>query len=56
MKFGIPQIIFTAWLLLGLGIMMAKHGEPREGKCNFWSGLLSTALQVILLYCGGFYG
>lgn len=56
MKFGICQIIFTVWLILGLGCYLAKHGEPREGHYSFWTALVSTAIQVVLLYFGGFYG
>lgn len=53
---GVCQIIFTAWLFLALGVSLAQHGQPRTGKNNFWIGLVSAALQFILLYFGGFYG
>lgn len=50
------RIAFTAWLMLGLGIYLAKHGEPRDGYYNFWTGLISSVLQILLLWGGGFYG
>lgn len=53
---GICQIIFTIWLALSLGIALAKHGQPHEGEHSFWVSLISAALQIILLYYGGFYG
>lgn len=53
---GLPQIIFTAWLMLGLGVSLADHGKPRTGHTSFWVGLVSCVLQIILLRWGGFYG
>ena len=50
------RIVFTVWLALGLGITLAKHGEPRSDYYNFWTGLISAVLQVLLLCGGGFYG
>lgn len=52
---GIYEIIFLAWLFLSVGISLAKDGEPREGNHSFWIALLSAALQIFLLYKGGFF-
>lgn len=52
---GVWQIIFTGWLLMGLGCYISKHGEPRTGTYNFWIALLGTAIQIGILYLGGFY-
>lgn len=51
-----PQIIWLTINLLGLGISLAKHGEPKEGKYSFWWTLLSLLINVALLYWGSFFG
>lgn len=51
----ICRIVFLAWLMLGLGCYLAKHGEPKTGKYDFWTALISTILQVLLLWGGGFF-
>lgn len=50
------QIIYLAWMALGLGVVLASHGKPRTGNYSFWTSLVSTALQIMLLYFGGFFG
>lgn len=35
--------------ILGLGIHLAKHGEPRNDKYNFWLSLISTAINIFLI-------
>lgn len=35
--------------ILGLGIHLAKHGEPREGKYNFGLCLIVTAINIFLI-------
>lgn len=56
MKFGFCQIALTALYLLSLGMHLAKHGEPRTDKYNFWAALISMGIELTLLYFGGFYG
>ena len=51
----ICRIIFMAWLALGLGVLLAKHGERKEGYYSFWIGLISSVIQVVLLWGGGFF-
>lgn len=44
---------FIALLILyamAIGINMARHGQPRKDKYNFYTSLLSFAINVILLY------
>jgi|WetSurMetagenome_2_1015567.scaffolds.fasta_scaffold37656_9 hypothetical protein len=55
MHFGIAQILILGLLILSLGISLAKHGEPKNGKENFFITLLGVALQITLLYFGGFF-
>lgn len=49
------RITFIVWLALGLGVMLAKHGEPKNGTYSFWVGLVSSVLQLLLLWGGGFF-
>lgn len=52
---GIWQIIYLALLMMGLGIHLAKDGQPKEGKYSFWTALISLGIQIALLYFGGFF-
>lgn len=49
------QIIILMTQMLSLGIIMARHGEPKEGKENAWHTLIAIMLLQALLYWGGFY-
>jgi hypothetical protein len=51
-----PQIIYVVLLLLGVGIDLAKHGQPKTGKHSFPSSFFAAALILALLYWGGFFG
>ena len=55
MFLGVPQIIYLSLILLSLGIVISKHGEP-QGNYNFWSTLISAIIQIIILKVGGFFG
>lgn len=46
-------LVYLALNLIGLGVVLAKHGETRTGKNNFWISLFMTAVIVALLYFGG---
>jgi len=50
-----PQIIIIALYTMSLGIHLAKHGEEKTGKYNFWSSLLSAIIIFALLKAGGFF-
>lgn len=56
MTFGFCQIVLTALYVMSIGMHLAKHGEPRDGKYNFWTALIGAAIEFTLLYFGGFYG
>lgn len=49
------RITFIIWTVLGLGVCLAKHGQHQEGRYNFWVTLISTAIQMLLLWGGGFF-
>ena len=55
MNIGWPQLLILALLLVGTGVQLAKHGEPRGGKHSFWVALISDAILIGLLYWGGFF-
>lgn len=56
MVLGAPQIIYLALTLLGLGIVLAKDGQRKEGKYSFWSSLFLQAITIWILIAGGFFG
>lgn len=49
-----PQITLLVLFALGLGVTTAKHGEPR-GKYNIWAFLISAAVELGILFWGGFF-
>lgn len=51
----IYAIIILVLIVLGVGVDLAKHGEPKEGKHNFWLTLFVAALEIWLLYKAGFF-
>lgn len=55
MKFGIWQIIYIGLNVMGLGVALAKHGQPRTDKWNFWATFIATAIQFTILGFGGFF-
>lgn len=55
MVLGAPQIIYLALVLLGLGSHLAKHGEKKEGKYDFWSSLIAQGIIIWILAAGGFF-
>lgn len=40
---------------MGLGINLAKHGEPKDGKYNFWTTLLVVIIELVLFYYAGLF-
>lgn len=56
MKIGIPQIIMLVLLAINLGIHMKKHGEPHLEHYNGWTMFFATAINIALLWWGGFFG
>ena len=43
-------MIMVAMYILSLGVNLAKHGEEREVKWNFWAALISGAIELTLTY------
>lgn len=53
---GVCQISILAAYFLTLGIALAKHGEYKREKHNFWVTLIANSIEIALLYFGGFFG
>lgn len=51
----IPQIIILALALIMLMFSDYKHGQPKEGKWNFWGSLFVVTINLLVLYWGGFF-
>jgi hypothetical protein len=49
-----PQLIYLALMVLGLGVSLAKHGEPRS-PMNAGTHILGLAIAISLLWWGGFF-
>ena len=54
-NFGVPQAVLVGTYALICGIYLAKNGEPRFGKYNILTSLVSGAGWAGLLYWGGFF-
>ncbi len=50
-----PQIVLIVLFCLSLGISMAKHGQEETKKHNFFTSLVSVAIEVSILIWGGFF-
>lgn len=50
-----PQIIIIVWFALALGVALATHGKLKEGKNNVGYSIISAAIEIGLLYWGGFF-
>ena len=48
-------IIWLVLVAMSVGIHLAKHGEPRTDKYNFWTGLLTAAIEVGLMWGAGIF-
>jgi hypothetical protein len=46
-------IVWASLLMLGLGVNLAKHGEPETGKYNFFLRAVLLSLSIWLMYMWG---
>ena len=51
----IATIILLVIIVLNLGVVLAKHGEPQKGNYNFWSELIATIILMVLYYYAGLF-
>ena len=50
----IPSLVYLFLSAMGLGLIMAKHGQP-QGEYNIWTSLFAQILVFLLLYWGNFF-
>jgi len=55
LKLQWPQLIWIVLALLGLGIHIAKSGQPLRGRYSAWVQFFSISITAIILWCGGFF-
>ena len=53
---GWPQDIYLVLTLMGMGVALARYGEPKVDKYDFIDLAIGPALTMSLLYWGGFFG
>jgi len=41
--------------MIEIGMNIAKHGEPKDGKYNGWSSFIAIIISWTILYYGGFW-
>lgn len=52
---GFCQYAIIILYSISLGTHIAKHGEPKTGTYNVWSAIIALAIEMSLLYFGGFF-
>lgn len=50
----IPQYIYLALFMLGVGVSLANHGKERKPE-NFFSTMIAGSIIIALLVWGGFF-
>jgi hypothetical protein len=50
-----PQIILLCMYFVSSCVSWYDHGKPRVGKNNAWHGMIAIAINLFLLYAGGFF-
>ena len=51
----IATLILICLMAIGLGMALAKHGEPKKERWNFWVQFIATIIEVILFYYAGLF-
>ena len=49
-------IVLIVLMAISAGINIEQHGKPKTGNHSIWIWLVSVALEIGLLYWGGFFG
>ena len=50
-----PQAIYLFLTILGTGVVLARHGQPKTDSYNIWTTLITDGMMLVLLYYGGFF-
>lgn len=51
----IPQIVYLILITIGIAISIREHGKTKTINCNATPIIIGTAIQILLLYFGGFF-
>ena len=51
----LPQLIYLALGLIGLGIECARHGEEKKKKYDGWTTFFAMIIIWAILLWGGFW-
>jgi hypothetical protein len=51
----IPQVLILLLIALDIGVVLAKHDQPRTDKYNVFVTAISHAIMVAILIWGGFF-
>ena len=52
----IAKILLITLYAISLLISANEHGKPKTGRNSFWTALVGMAIQMGLLWWGGFFG
>ena len=52
---GAAQIIMIVLFAIGLGVAIAKHGQPK-GNYSIGEHIIGITIYIALLWWGGFWG
>ncbi len=55
MSIGAPELIWLILVLVGLGIEIERHGDPKTGHYDAFTSLIAAAIGFGLLWWGGFF-
>ncbi|MEI2271864.1 hypothetical protein OHD16_06885 [Sphingobacterium sp. ML3W] len=50
-----PEVILIIVWTLNVAISLSKHGEPKDGKYNFWIELISVFIAYFFLKWAGLF-
>lgn len=51
----LPSLVYLFLTAMGLGLIMAKHGQPRDEEYNIWTSLFAQIVVFAILYWGNFF-
>lgn len=51
-----PQITVIVMFAMGFAINLERHGKPKTDNYSVGISIVSIFINIVLLYCGGFFG
>ena len=55
MDYQWPQFAMIAMYGIGIGLELARNGQPKKDTHNVWWTLIGVGISVFLLRSGGFF-